>query len=247
MAAVRPIDAFWSDFFGVEPAALAEPGLRVVSHRGLAGYSGVWFFVREGACLVSSPADWLDRLREAVSSRSLESILSPEGLDSVFGAALGATVGPAWHGYLDAAPRVGPAADPVRELAPCDADAVARLGAACDPADAAAASLDVDAPGGFGWFEGERLLAAATLSPWASGVVGPGALTHPEQRRRGLATAVVGAAAAGAFARGQLVVYQTLMENDAARGVARRLGFSAYASHLAVRLAPGSPHPAGRP
>jgi hypothetical protein len=44
------------------------------------------------------------------------------------------------------------------------------------------------------------------------------------------------AVCADALENGKLVIYQTLQENERAVGIARRLGFSFYASHIAVRL-----------
>jgi hypothetical protein len=46
----------------------------------------------------------------------------------------------------------------------------------------------------------------------------------------------VSAAVEEALAEGHLVLYQTLRANRPALGIARRLGFSDFASHLAVRL-----------
>ena len=39
-------DLFWAEFFGIAAADLRTPGLSVVSHVGLAGFRGVWFFLR---------------------------------------------------------------------------------------------------------------------------------------------------------------------------------------------------------
>jgi hypothetical protein len=39
-------DMFWAEFFGITAADLRTPGLSVVSHVGLTGYRGAWFFLR---------------------------------------------------------------------------------------------------------------------------------------------------------------------------------------------------------
>jgi predicted GNAT family acetyltransferase len=63
-------------------------------------------------------------------------------------------------------------------------------------------------------------------------------ITDPEARGRGHATRVVCALVERALAADRLVLYQTLLANAPAVAVARRLGFEAYATLLAVRLDP---------
>jgi len=232
----RRIDRFWAEFLGVDPDRLATPGVAVVAHAALGDYAGVWFFVRETTCIVSAPPAWCDPLRAALREQRLDSLLEPAGLDALFGPALAATIGPAFHGWLEPERFRPRRAAAVREVGAADADAVAALRADCGEAAWHAGDLRTAEPGAFGWFESGALVAAASASPWAPGVVGPGVLCRPAARRRGCGTAVVSAVAERALARGELVVYQTLMENEAARGVAARLGFAFYATHLAVRL-----------
>jgi hypothetical protein len=64
------------------------------------------------------------------------------------------------------------------------------------------------------------------------------AALHRGQNARGLC--VVAAACAAALGRGELVLYQTLLTNRGALGIARRLGFEPYATLVALRLAAGA-------
>jgi GNAT superfamily N-acetyltransferase len=239
----RDIDSFWSGFFGVDARALSEPGVVVVPHAALAGYAGLWFFVRGEACIVSAPPEWCGPVAQALREQGLDSLLCEDGLRALFGDAFERTVGPAFHAWLAPeafrlyrAPSL-PGIE-VRELGAADAPAVAALRAAAGEEAWEHANLRTAEPGAFGCFEADALLAAASARSWGPGVVGPGVLTHPGHRRAGCGTAVVSAVVGRALARRELVVYQTLMENDAARGIARRLGFAFYATHLAVRLLP---------
>ena len=121
-----------------------------------------------------------------------------------------------------------------------DAQAIEALRAAVSESDWQDGDMSLDAPGAFGWFEGEDLLAAASLTHWDESTVGPGVLSRPDRRRAGCGTAVCSAAVGWALDAGLTLTYQTLMANTGALGVARRLGFEQYASHVAVRLTPAS-------
>lgn len=217
---------------------LREPGTTVVPHAWLGDYSGVWFFVREGACIVSAPGAWCEPIRDALAERTFDAILSGEGLRALSGSSFDRTVGPAYQGWLEP-DRFSPFVAPeVREVVASDAPAVERLQASCSEEDWRDADLKLDPPGAFGFFEAGELCAASSLTEWMPGIVGPGVLSRPDVRGRGCGAAVVSAAVGHALAADALVIYQTLMENAGACGIARRLGFEQYASHIAVRLTP---------
>lgn len=228
MTAARPIDRFWEGFFGRRP----EPGVHVVPHAALAGYAGVWLFAREASCIVSAPPDWCGVLERAFGNSTVASVLSPDGFRAVFGDAFDRSVGPTWLGWLPP-DEFRPAHDEaVRPASPAELQALREA----SPPEAWE-DADLHEEGAFGYFEpGEfeegEIQAAASMTSWGDAVVGPGVLS----RRPGCGKAVVSAVCADALENGKLVIYQTLRENERAVGIARRLGFSFYASHIAVRL-----------
>jgi ribosomal protein S18 acetylase RimI-like enzyme len=118
-----------------------------------------------------------------------------------------------------------------------DQGLLAELAAACGPS--AWEHGGIHAGGGpiYGAVEGERLLAACMIARWPGRIAHLCVATDPQARGRGLGQAVVGAAAAAALADGQLTQYRTLAANAPAMGLAARLGFTAYATTVAVRLA----------
>ena len=225
-------DRFWEDFLGGPLAA----GVTVVPHAGLAGYSGVWFFVRGEACVVSAPPGWCDRLEVALAHATLDAVMSEEGLRSLFGDAFDCTVGPSWLGSLLPGGFRPVGSDAVRSATSAELEILRN---ACSPEDAAAAGLQDD--GAYGWFAAGEILAAASMTRWGETegrpVVGPGVLS----RRDGCGKAVVSAVCDEALRDGELVLYQTLRENERAVGLARQLGFAFYASHVAVRLQRATP------
>jgi hypothetical protein len=237
---LKRIEAFWARYFGVDPSALREPGACVVPHAGLAGYSGVWFFVRGGACIVSSPPERCEAIRTALEERTFDALLSEEGLRALFGDAFDGTIGPVFQGWLDPERFQPVVAEPVRAIEARDAQAIAAFRDACPEDDWDDGDLKLDDPGAFGWFEGDQLLAAASLTHWDDTTVGPGVLTRKDRRERGAGAAVCGASVAWALEHDLTITYQTLMENTGALGIARRLGIEQYASHIAVRLTPSA-------
>jgi hypothetical protein len=237
VAAARPIDRFWEGFFGTA----LRPGTQVVPHAALVGYTGVWIFVREPGCIVSAPPAWCDRIGAALADATIDSLLSPDGYRALFGCAFEETIGPSWLGWL-----------PPKDFRPAHSDAVRtataasirELTEACSEEDRVAAGLVSE--GAFGWFDDPAdaggIQAAASPKGWGEidgqPVVGPGVLS----RRPGCGKPVVSAVCDEALQAGRLVVYQTLLANERAVGIARALGFAFHASHVAIRLAdPASP------
>ncbi len=223
------VEEFWEDFLGTRLA----PGTRVVPHAGLAGYAGVWFFVRDQCCVVSAPAHWCAPLEAALERATLDSLMSPEGFEAVFGDAFDRTIGPSWLGWLPPGELRGADDDRVR---PATAADLSSLRGRVAQEDWEAAGLEAGTAVGLFRREAdggdEEIVSAASLRVWSEGVVGPGVLST----RAGAGQVVVAAVCRSALRDGKLVVYQTLRENERAVGLARRLGFRFFASHLAVRL-----------
>ena len=89
----------------------------------------------------------------------------------------------------------------------------------------------------FGFFVNDRIVAACLLGlMWAEQVANIGLITEPEFRGKGYAKRVCQAASKFGEAVGYLMLYQTLLSNDAAVRVAERAGYKQYGTHLAVRF-----------
>ena len=110
-------DKFWAAYLGVAPAELSSPGTSIAAHAGLKGYSGVWFFRRDGRTVISAPPDWVPVLRVRLQSIG-DTSLSPAFFNHLFGEYAERTIGPAFQGYLGR-----PAASPERaaQVYPIDA------------------------------------------------------------------------------------------------------------------------------
>jgi GNAT superfamily N-acetyltransferase len=230
----RLVEDYWSRFLGVPFAALRAPGIVVTPHAGLAGWRGVWIFVRGASAVVSAPPERAAALRAAAGSWPPGSLLEPETAASLIGVGRAAVVGPSFQGWLAPERFAGPA-KPARLLTAADRPALHALRAACSPADWESAGAAAGAQL-FGTFEGPELVALVALRDRGAGACDPGVVTHPAHRGRGHGLAAVAAAVSDALSRGQLVLYQTLLENRPALRIAEKLGFERYATLVAVRL-----------
>jgi GNAT superfamily N-acetyltransferase len=235
-------DAFWAEWFGVEATDLRSPGVSIVSHRGLQGYRGAWFFMHGGRLVVSAPDGWVERIRGALAGVAQHRALPTEAwLAELFGESLERLVGPAFQGALDAGNFRPFSSAQVRTLTSADADAVAVFRSACGADGWSDAALDKALLFRMGYFDGSRLVALAGFRPWSASAGDPCVLTLPDYRGRGCAKAVVSRVLATALAREHVPLYQTLEANAAAVGVALSLGYERYANHVAVRLTTDAP------
>ncbi len=230
------VEGYWSSFLGVPPSAFREPGVRVVAHARLAGWRGVWFFVRGESAVVSAPPERVAPLREALARDGAGALLERPRVAARLGVGDGALVGPSYQGWLDPARFRAEATPCARRLGAADRAALAALRSACGEEDWAHFGLDEAAPALFGVFVGPGLAAVAGLRERGRGACDPCVLAHPARRGRGLAGRALSAAVAHALALDALVLYQTLLSNAAALALARRLGFEPYATLLAARL-----------
>lgn len=230
----RRVKEFWGDFFGIEPQELDRTGVQVVAHRGLGDYSGAWVFWRKNTILLSTPADLVAATRQAVEAAG--DIDAPEALAHIFVQHAERLVGPAYQGYLDPSnfrPCHGPDVVPLLTRHSLLGD----LAAECDPDEWSAAGIDPERPEPcFGYLCGDRIVAAVQNAFWAESTVSPGLIVHPDFRGRGYGKAVLSAAVSDALEQDHLVLYQTLWSNTCAVRAAAALGFTPFASHLAVRF-----------
>jgi GNAT superfamily N-acetyltransferase len=228
-------DQFWANFFGIEAASLSEPGVSVTAHRGLAGYPGLWSFKHHSRCVVSAPADWVERLRSSVELASADRLTEPAFWQALLADDCARIIGPAYQGCLEPGHfRPVDCAD----VSMADDDASATLASfrqAFDPDAWADGGLE-NAQSFVACRKAGRVVAMCGYRRWSDDAGDPCVLVHPQFRRRGYGSAVVSAVVARALANGKTLLYQTLESNTGAIGIATQLGYTQYARHLAIRL-----------
>ena len=233
------VNAWWAARLRLPPAALRTGGIWVMPGSGHIAVMAV-----TGARpLGYGPAQALPVLRQvmsAVPAGPLAEGRFPGGpLASAARAAAalgfrpGAAIGPAWHGYVTAASLIRDRSPAVRPLSPADLPLLSRLREQAPPGE-----RDESGTTGlpaYGYLDGGALLAVACLGLWHE-MPTLGVLTHPAHRRRGLARAVVVAAAQAGLDRRAVVQYRAWRGNAASIAVARHTGFAYYCDGLVIDL-----------
>jgi len=229
------VEQFWCDFFGLSPEELRKPGGRVVAHRGLGDYPGAWIFWREDTIILSTPPELIadtDGLYRSAADRFRE----PASLAELFAARTERVIGPAYQGFLDP-DQFRPHLCPGTGLLPTQERLLDELRAACKAEEWLHAGIEPERPEPcFGYYLDHKLIAVAQNAFWSDSAVSPGLIVHPGYRGRGYGKAVLTAAASDALQSGHLVLYQTLLSNASAVRAAEALGFTQFATHLAIRF-----------
>ncbi len=232
------VAAYWASFLGCTPEQLETPGTWVGPHTAaeLADYQGVYLLRRGESCVVSVPAPLLAMIRAQLAGLSAAASFDVKRLQKVFGDAIERFVGPAWQGYLRA-DDFRPAAEPhVRQLTDADDPALRRLEEACDEQEWEQVGIGSAEQVVFGAFVGDQLVAAGMGEPRAASLLHIGIITHPDYRGQGHGRAVVSAISAYGLGVGLVPRYQALVANTRSVAIACALGFTHFATTLAVRL-----------
>ncbi len=233
-------DLYWANYFGTSAVDFGTRGVSVVPHVGLAGYNGVWFFLRGERMIVSAPDAWLTRLRDDLVGATPE-LPSPSVLVGLFGSNLERHVGPAFQGALEASAFRPVESAGVRAIAETDREAVIAFRAACGSDDWEASGQDGSLLHRAAHFENGAVTAMAGLRAKGGNAGDPCVLTHPNYRGSGLGKRVISAVIGAALAENRVLLYQTLESNLPAVRLALGLGYTRYANHVAARLNPASP------
>jgi GNAT superfamily N-acetyltransferase len=237
-SAAARVAAYWAAFLGCAPEQLETPGTWVGPHAdtGLADYRGVYLLRRGESCVVSVPAPLLLTVAAQLASLPAASSFDISRLQRLFGDAIGRIVGPAWQGYLRADDFKPIEREGVRQLTAADDPALRELEEACGEQEWQEAGIGRAEQVVFGAFVGDRLVAAGMGEPLAETLLHIGIITHPEYRGQGYGRAVVSVISAYGLGVGLVPRYQALAANTASVAIARALGFTHYATTLAVRL-----------
>jgi GNAT superfamily N-acetyltransferase len=235
------VDAWWAERLRLPRAAFRAGGTYLTPG---SGHVGVMAVMGAGQPLAYGPARELPALRRVMSGLRIGPVLAESdplpggplapaaaGVSAALGAGPGAVIGPAWYGYVTAASLTPVRSPAVRPLSPADLPLLARLHEQT-PAPERDESGTTGLPA-FGYFDGDALLAVACLGMWHQ-MPTLGVLTHPGRRGRGLAGAVVAAAAQAGLDRRAVVQYRAWRANMASIAVARRTGFVHYCDGLVI-------------
>ena len=234
------VQGYWARSLGCGRDALAGTGTAVVP--GRTGRDEVRLLARDDATVVVSPSERLSEVRQTVEAAEGWDV---SGLEAAFGLPPGCVRGPQFVGYADRSTLRTAPDDGIRALTREDADALARLRAACGRREW---SVRV---GGFsfdahttllGRFVDGRLVAVAAHGE-DDPVAGIGVVVHPDHRQEGHGTAVVVASARDALEDGLVPEYRANESWTASVGLAHTAGFPQHGTYAAFDLDGTDPGP----
>ena len=229
------VDAWWADLFGINHDEVWR-AVTVQPHALLDDYTGFFIAWRGDGVHVSLPVTVDDDTPRTLARSTIDVLQSPEFWASVAETAHGRLIGPATHHYLD----LDPGPDP--DVVSIGVDEVAVLREAVSAEEWEESGFaDDDVELVFGLHEDGALVAAASLSPFADAPRDVGVLVAPDARGRQLVDRVGRTAASHAIREHGLARWVTRTTNHDSVVAARRLGFEARCTQLAIRLTPPKP------
>jgi len=230
----RAVERFWAHELGVDPGFLATAPEVSCSVQRL--YAGVQLFRRGGRLVVAAPPDQAPLLQDAMRGRSADEVFSAEWLQRVFVQDAERILGPAHVHYADGTSFRSESSGAARPISASDAAAYRSLAAALGSKEVEDSGFSGEAFPAFGAFSAGVLCAAASYTVWEPSIAHLMVATHPGYRRKGFASAAIGALAADALPRGLILQYRAVAWNASSLALARALGFRHYCSTLYVRL-----------
>jgi GNAT superfamily N-acetyltransferase len=229
------VDAFWSTTLGSSAADLHAPGVRISPNRlARESWRGIYVFGFEGVT-VNVPIDMLELIRAEVIGHDAESLLEPKTWLEILGDQARSAWGPVKHYYrdrLDGLDRLAAG----RRLNPRDAEAIAALRSALPFYEWGVTGFTAQTAMLFGIFEGDKLVAAANLTPGPDAATDVGFVIHPDARGRGYGTQIAALAARQAILMHGVARYRTLTSSPSTMAIADKLGFEEYGRNVVIYL-----------
>jgi hypothetical protein len=230
------VDAFWSSTLGVTLPDLHAPGVRVQAHaQARADWRGVYVLAFDDAVSVLVHADLVDEVTKAVDGQVPATILEADMWRATFGGAVRAAFGPVVHLYLDDASGLDEYAVG-RRINPRDADALTELRGAVAPDEWRSAGFTAQTAMMFGIFDGDRMVAAANLTPGPDAATDVGIVIHPAERGKSYGTGMTATAAKQAIVMHQVARFRVFASSAATLAIAAKLGFEEYGRNAAAYL-----------
>jgi len=232
---LKKVDAYWADYFGIQPSDITGQKTLAVPHNALAGFEGALVFRHGDACIISVPESTPEIERSKLRAAQPAEAFDAKFLGRVFVIDPDKVTGPAWLGIADRTDFKS-ATSSARILVDADEQAVEKLADGCgEHAWKQSKLLQVRKPL-FGLFVGKDLVAVSGYVVLGSVLAYVGVITHPGHRGKGHAKAVVSLAVADAFSKGYVAQWRTPEANEGAVSLAKTMGFQHYASTYDVQL-----------
>ncbi len=234
-AAKRLLHQYWLDELGLQDTFPTE-GISVVQHGTMEGYSGVIFFKRRNALIISAPEELVPYLSSACSGLSVAEVFLPIKCEALLAAQCERVIGPAWLGEISEQQFSPPHTQSTRELSDADYQTLQAMLDDCTGDEVSHSTIGVNEPHTFGVFIGNDIVAAANFSIRSNILAHVGVLTSPHHRGKGYAKMAISAVVAKALKLELGIQYQTLASNQSSVRGAKSIVFECFAETIAVRI-----------
>jgi GNAT superfamily N-acetyltransferase len=179
--------------------------------------------------------DMLDWVKSTVAGHPAGLVMEPKKWRELLGDSTHSAWGPVKHYYLDRSDGLGEVAAG-RRLNPRDAEAIAELRAALPTYDWNVTGFTAQTAMLFGIFEGDKLVAAANLTPGPDAATDVGFVIHPDARGRGYGRQIAALATKQAILMHGIARYRALISSPSTMAIADQLGFQEYGGNVVTYL-----------
>lgn len=236
--ALKRIEEYWSEFFGISVDKLKSRGIVVVPHKGLSNYNGAWIFKHNLSWIISVPGD----MQEKISAKKIEvaeekiDLFKEEKLRGLFGKKIAKVIGPTFQGYYDQA-ITGEMSNQIVVLNEQEhQEQIEELSGSGDPKGWLHSGTGENQNYLFGFEHKGKILSIANYKMVSKDVGFIGVYTHPDYRGRGFGQQVVKRAIKDLVSKKKLVLYQTLLSNTSSVDLADRIGVKKFGTNIAIRF-----------
>ena len=224
---IEKIDRYWASDFG---CSLDEYSCKyhIQKHAGqlaLENNSGIYCLTRSDSTIISIPSEWFDNVQQLLPS-------SPFELANKLRSRASAIIGPAYIGYSQ---RELVSVNGAKAIDKQYHDEWLDLRKCCSQLEWDHGGSDLSQVCS-GVFCGDQLVALAGYKVWGEIIAHISIITHPEFRGQGHARKAVVHLMNRAISNELIPQYQTLEANTSSIQVASALGFTRYASSIAIKL-----------
>jgi GNAT superfamily N-acetyltransferase len=236
-AVKNSVDEYWAGRFGLGVAALGQAEVWIVPAR--TGEDGVALFRIGPSCVVVVVESAIEATRARLRGLPPDTAFSREVAARLIGDA-GLAHGPSWHGYASKSSFHGHPDEHVERLEVSDPrfTALRNESGLADWAEggfplnpSATNPTDVF----YGYVAQGQIVAAGNMTEWRGLPSDVGLVTRPDQRRKGLATAVAATLTAEWLPTVGIVRYRALTSNERSLAIAAQLGFEGYGFNIFAR------------
>ena len=243
---LKVIDEFWCDFFGISEKQFASPEIKLVAHKDLADFQGVFCFKRANNCIISAPKKLVGFYKADIAKLKPQDIfVSEDFIESFFANEVKYTAGPATLYFLDKNDyqpmteyQKNKCRADVRLLLKEDEPLIKAFYTQINPQELHASRMKLEDDCHFGCFKDDVLVSLASFEIWNHKLAHLGIATHQDHRGNHYGKRVLDAITQAALQTDMVILFRTLNSNDASLKLAESLGYQKYGETAAFTLNP---------